>query len=602
MFLYFKNKSKKNLKKNRIKDIIIFFFIVLSILIIRIGWIMIVNGKEYAALALEQWTKESSMYGERGNILDRNGNTLALSANVFRIDLTLQSVFDYAEKNEISLEEIAEILSEPLNLTSEYVLKRLNLKNSDGTIPTSITLIRYIEKDQANTVKNLGIDGIVIKSDIKRYYPNNNFASHLLGNINSDGIGLNGIESYYDKTLTGLSGILISQTNGNGEQLAYSEYKYTDPIVGKDITLTLDEKIQLFAEDVALQAYSDHNPDSVSIVVMNPDNGEVLAMVNKPDFNPNKSFDNYENFDGETDNDKLQNMWKNNIISNTFEPGSIYKILSAAIAIEEGIAGNNEKYYCSGSLTIGNTTINCWKGPEEGGHGLISLEEALESSCNVAFMEIASKLGKETFNNYIEKFGLNELSGIDLPGEIKGIMKSTQDIDSVDLATISFGQTNTLNIMQYMKALNSIANGGNLIQPHVMKEISYIDSSGNKAVVEAFNTNSKDCPVTGETISKLKNMLESTVKSGSSNSAYIEGYSIAGKTGTAEKINKDTGTYDENSGYVASFAGFAPYDTGQISLIIVIDNPKSGEYFGGIVAAPYANTLFNNILGYLESN
>lgn len=602
MFLNLKNKSKRNSKKNRIGNIIGFFFIILFILIIRICWIMLINGKEYAALALEQWTKESSMYGERGNILDRNGNVLALSTNVFRIDLTLQSIFDYVEKNETSLEEVAEMLSKPLGLTSEYTLKRLNLKNSDGTIPSYVTLARYIEKDQANTIKNLNIDGIVIKSDIKRYYPNNNFASHLLGNTNSDGIGLNGIESYYDRTLTGISGILISETNGNGEQLAYSEYKYTDPVVGKDVTLTLDEKIQLFAEDVALQAYNDHNPDSVSIVVMNPDNGEVLAMVNKPDFNSNNSFDNYESFDGETNNDKLQNMWKNNIISNTFEPGSIYKILSAGIAIEEGIAGNDEKYYCSGSLTIGNTTINCWKGPKEGGHGLISLEEALESSCNVAFMELASKLGKETFNNYIKKFGLNKLSGIDLPGEVKGIMKSTQDMDQVDLATISFGQTNTLNIMQYMKALNSIANGGKLIQPHVMKEISYMDSNDNKVIVESFNAEVEDCPIGEETINKLKDMLENTVEFGSSNSAYIEGYSIAGKTGTAEKINKNTGTYDENSGYVSSFAGFAPYNDGQISLIIIIDNPKSGEYFGGIVAAPYANTLFNNILSYLESN
>ncbi len=589
-------------KKNRIKYIILSFVIILSILIIRISWIMIINGKEYAALALEQWTKENNIYGERGNILDRNGNNLVLSANVYRIDLALQSILNYVEKNNTSLEKIATTLAEPLDLTSEYILKKLNSKNSNGTIPNSVTLARYIEKDQVNNIKNLNIDGVIIKSDIKRYYPNNNFASHLLGNTNLDGVGLNGIELYYDRILTGISGILISETNGNGKQLAYSEYKYTNPVSGKDVILTIDEKIQLFAEKVALQAYTDHNPDSVSIVVMNPNNGEVLAMVNKPDFNPNNSFDNYKEFQGETDNDKLQNMWKNNIISNTFEPGSIFKVLSTAIAIEEGIAGNDEKYYCTGSLTIDNTIINCWKGPKDGGHGLITLEEALENSCNVTFMELASKVGKETFNKYIEKFGLNELSGIDLPGEVKGIIKSTEDMNQIDLATISFGQTNTINIMQYMKALNSIANGGKLIQPHVMKEIGYIDSDGNRISTEYFNAKIEDCPVNDKTINKLKSMLESTVRHGSSNGAYIDGYSIAGKTGTAEKINKDTGTYDKDSGYVSSFAGFAPYDNPEISLIVVIDNPKNGEYFGGIVATPYANILFNNILNYLENN
>ena len=596
----FINKRKSSNKK-RIKNIIIFFITMFLGLIIRMSWLILINGKEYATMALEQWTSESKIYGTRGNVLDRNGNTLVLSVNVYRIDLNLQLVLDYAKRNNISLEEVAKTLSQPLDLTTDYILKRLNLTDSDGTVLKSVSLVRGIEKDQANELKSLNIDGVTVSSDIKRYYPNNNFASHVLGNINSEGTGLNGIELNYNSVLTGISGISISETNGKGEQLAYSEFKYTEPVDGKDIILTIDGKIQFFAEEVAEQAYLDHNPDSVTIVVMNPNNGEILAMVNKPDFDPNNSFANYEKFKGETDNDKLQNMWKNNAISNTIEPGSIFKIITAAIAIEENIAGNNEKYYCSGSLTIDNTTIRCWKGPEDGGHGLISIEEALETSCNVAFMEIASKIGRETFNKYIEGFDLNQLSGIDLPGEIKGIIKSTVDMDQVDLATISFGQTNTINVMQYMKALNSIANSGNLIQPHIMKEISYIDSTGKRIVEESFEPNVKKCPVSQETIDKLKIMLESTVRLGSSKNAYVKDYAIAGKTGTAEKINKATGAYDEESGYVSSFAGFAPYDNPEISLIILIDNPKNGEYFGGVVAAPYANTLFNNILNYLES-
>lgn len=591
------NLNRKNIDKKRIKNIILFFFTLLFILILRISYIMLINGKEYSSMALEQWTSENSVYGTRGNILDRNGETLVLNTNLYRVDVNLTLLKEYVENNNISLENIAHSISEILNSTDDYVLNKLNTTNS-----TSVVLSKSIEKEQGTKIKELNITGITVSSDTKRYYPNNNFASHLLGNINSDGYGINGIESYYDKTLTGVPGISIQQTNAYGGQLAYSKAQYTEAVDGKDIILTIDEKIQYFAEEVASKAYKEQNPDSVTVVVMNPNNGEVLAMVNKPDFDPNDSFSNYDGFAGDTDNDKLQNMWKNSAISKTIEPGSIFKVITSAIALEEDIAGHNEKYYCSGSVTIDNTTINCWKGPEQGGHGLITLEEALESSCNVVFMDIASKIGKETFNKYIEQFGLTELSGIDLPGEIKGITKSTKDMSQVDLATISFGQTNTLNIMQYMKALNSIANGGTLIQPHIMQEISYIDSNGKRVTVEPFEAITNDAPVSESTINKLKSMLESTVRQGSSNSAYIEGYSIAGKTGTAEKINKNTGTYDEESGYVSSFAGFAPSNDPEISLIIAIDNPKNGEYFGGIVAAPYANTLFDNILNYLNSN
>lgn len=591
------NLNRKNIDKKRIKNIILFFFTLLFILILRISYIILINGKEYSSMALEQWTSENSVYGTRGNILDRNGETLVLNTNLYRVDVNLTLLKEYVENNNISLENIAHSISEILNSTDDYVLNKLNTTNS-----TSVVLSKSIEKEQGTKIKELNITGITVSSDTKRYYPNNNFASHLLGNINSDGYGINGIESYYDKTLTGVPGISIQQTNAYGGQLAYSKAQYTEAVDGKDIILTIDEKIQYFAEEVASKAYKEQNPDSVTVVVMNPNNGEVLAMVNKPDFDPNDSFSNYDGFAGDTDNDKLQNMWKNSAISKTIEPGSIFKVITSAIALEEDIAGHNEKYYCSGSVTIDNTTINCWKGPEQGGHGLITLEEALESSCNVVFMDIASKIGKETFNKYIEQFGLTELSGIDLPGEIKGITKSTKDMSQVDLATISFGQTNTLNIMQYMKALNSIANGGTLIQPHIMQEISYIDSNGKRVTVEPFEAITNDAPVSESTINKLKSMLESTVRQGSSNSAYIEGYSIAGKTGTAEKINKNTGTYDEESGYVSSFAGFAPSNDPEISLIIAIDNPKNGEYFGGIVAAPYANTLFDNILNYLNSN
>lgn len=595
-------KAKKKNKKIKLNEgRVLAFLLAIAILFLalsgRLLYISIFRSKDYKAMAEEQWTNEIQIDARRGRILDRNNRELAVTANVFRVDLDLITLRKYIDKKDTDNIEIAKLLAEALEMDEEKVLSRIELTYPSGNPANSATLIRRIEKEKADKVKELDINGVIVSEDTKRYYPNGDFLSHTLGTTNADGEGLSGLELYYNEELMGIPGVRVSEVSGNSTSNPYSETSFTPPVDGKDMTLTIDENIQYFVEKVAEDALKKHNADSVSIAVMNPNNGEILGMVNKPGFNPNNPYEGSEEFKGKDESAKLQNMWRNTIVSDAFEPGSIFKIITSIAAIEENIAGKDEVYYCDGSLNVAGKNIKCWK---PGGHGVQNFNQTLENSCNVAFMEMGAKLGAEKLNEYIKLFGFGTQSGIDLPGEATGIVKNVEDISSVDLATISFGQTNTMNGIQFMTALNAVANGGDLIQPHIMKELSHKDDNGTKIIDEVFVPKIQENIVDEKSTMRVKEALESTVSNGSSKDAGIEGIKVAGKTGTAEKVDSETGTY--GAGYIASFAGFAPYDDPQVSLIVIIDNPKNGEHFGGIVAAPFAGELFNNIFNYISLN
>ena len=595
-------KAKKKNKKIKLnKGRVLAFLLAIAILFLalsgRLLYISIFRSKDYKAMAEEQWTNEIQIDARRGRILDRNNRELAVTANVFRVDLDLITLRKYIDKKDTDNIEIAKLLAEALEMDEEKVLSRIELTYPSGNPANSATLIRRIEKEKADKVKELDINGVIVSEDTKRYYPNGDFLSHTLGTTNADGEGLSGLELYYNEELMGIPGVRVSEVSGNSTSNPYSETSFTPPVDGKDMTLTIDENIQYFVEKVAEDALNKHNADSVSIAVMNPNNGEILGMVNKPGFNPNNPYEGSEAFKGKDESAKLQKMWRNTIVSDAFEPGSIFKIITSIAAIEENIAGKDEVYYCDGSLNVAGKNIKCWK---PGGHGVQNFNQTLENSCNVAFMEMGAKLGAEKLNEYIKLFGFGTQSGIDLPGEATGIVKNVEDISSVDLATISFGQTNTMNGIQFMTALNAVANGGDLIQPHIMKELSHKDDNGTKIIDEVFVPKIQENIVDEKSTMRVKEALESTVSNGSSKDAGIEGIKVAGKTGTAEKVDSETGTY--GAGYIASFAGFAPYDNPQVSLIVIIDNPKNGEHFGGIVAAPFAGELFNNIFNYISLN
>ena len=593
-----KKKNKKiKLNEGRVLAFLLAIVILFLALSGRLLYISIFRSKDYKAMAEEQWTNEIQIDARRGRILDRNNRELAVTANVFRVDLDLITLRKYIDKKDTDNIEIAKLLAEALEMDEEKVLSRIELTYPSGNPANSATLIRRIEKEKADKVKELDINGVIVSEDTKRYYPNGDFLSHTLGTTNADGEGLSGLELYYNEELMGIPGVRVSEVSGNSTSNPYSETSFTPPVDGKDMTLTIDENIQYFVEKVAEDALKKHNADSVSIAVMNPNNGEILGMVNKPGFNPNNPYEGSEAFKGKDESAKLQNMWRNTIVSDAFEPGSIFKIITSIAAIEENIAGKDEVYYCDGSLNVAGKNIKCWK---PGGHGVQNFNQTLENSCNVAFMEMGAKLGAEKLNEYIKLFGFGTQSGIDLPGEATGIVKNVEDISSVDLATISFGQTNTMNGIQFMTALNAVANGGDLIQPHIMKELSHKDDNGTKIIDEVFVPKIQENIVDEKSTMRVKEALESTVSNGSSKDAGIEGIKVAGKTGTAEKVDSETGTY--GAGYIASFAGFAPYDNPQVSLIVIIDNPKNGEHFGGIVAAPFAGELFNNIFNYISLN
>ena len=611
----YKDKRKMQ-KKSIITGVALTLFFV--ILTMRLSYIMIVKGPEYAGMAEEQWTSEVKIDAVRGKILDRNGKELAVSANVYRVDLDLTTIRSYLDKkidqlsnkeieqrksvgiplpvgsDGITTNDIAPVIANALGMDVETVKAKLETKLDSGLPAGSATLIRRIEKDDADRVKELGIDGIVVSRDTKRYYPNNNFLAHVLGVTGNDGTGLTGIEAEYNTYLSGIPGMKIGEFDKNSTALPYGDSEFTSPVNGKDVTLTIDETIQSFAEKVAEQAYVDNKAKATSVLVMDPKTGEILAMVNKPDFNPNTPYEGYEGFDGETDSDKLQKMWRNRLVSDSFEPGSIFKVITAIAALEENIVDENTTFECWGGLNIGNRRINCW---QTEGHGIETFPEIIQNSCNVGFMKLGEMLGKDKFYEYIKKFGFGEVTGIDLQGEAEGIIKTPENISQTDLATISFGHTNTLNSMQYMAAFNAVANGGTWIQPHIMKEVTHTDDNGTKIVDDTFDPTTREV-ASSEKTAELRTYLERVVTSGSATATFIDGYHIGGKTGTAEKM--ENGVYIEGK-YISSFVGMAPVDDPKVTVMITVDEPSNGEYYAGQVAVPYAHTLFTDIFNYLNN-
>lgn len=578
-----------------------------AILTLRLSYIMIVKRAEYSAMAEEQWTSEVKIDARRGRILDRNGVELAVSANVYRIDFDLNAIRSFCETQEKkngklkTMEDIAPLIAEAVGMEEAEVLKKLTTKLPSGANAGSATLKRRIEKDAADKVKALiketGLTGVIVSPDTKRYYPNDNFLAHVLGSTNIDGKGLTGIELMYNEALSGIPGMKITELAATGGEFPYTISNFTPPVDGKDVTLTIDDNIQFFAEKIASQALIDHEAKAVSILVMDPKTGEILAMANKPDFNPNDPYKGAESYSGANDSDKVQAMWRNRLVNDTFEPGSIFKVITAIAAMDEGLVNDNTQFNCGGHLVYGGRTIKCWKTT---GHGTQTFPEIIQNSCNVGFMKLGEMLGKEKLYEYIKKYGFGQKSGIDLPGEAKGILMNYDSISETNLATISFGQTNTVNSVQFMAAFNAIANGGTWIQPHVMKEISHKDTNGTVVVDEQYNPTTRKVG-NEETTKQLRSHLERVVTSGSAKATFIEGYHIGGKTGTAQKVNPENGTY-EASKYVSSFVGMAPVDDPKITIMMTVDEPGTGVYYAGPVVTPYVHTLFTDIFNYMESN
>ena len=598
---YKKKKYKKNKKiigyKSRLYIVSIIVFCLLGFLVLRLAWLTLVSGRALEAKANSEWQKEISVTAKRGDILDRNGSVLVSSANVYRIDFDLDSVRNHIKENDLTMDDIAVEIADVTGVEVDEVLKALNKKNSDGSDASYAPLVRGVTKAVADSADDLGIYGLIVSRDVKRYYPNGNFLASALGGINSEGTGLTGIELQYDDYLAGIAGMKIGSYDSWGNRLPFDTYKFTPAIDGSDIITTVDENLQYIAEKIAQKGLEENNAKGVHVLIMDPNNGEVLAMVNKPDYDPNNPFSGYESFDGETDNDKIQNMWRNWLVSDTFEPGSTFKTVTMIAALEKGLVSDSDTFFCNGSVKFGNTTVHCWK---REGHGTQTLAEVLKNSCNVGMMEIGERLGIENLNEYIYKLGFGKTTGIDLPGEASGIVKSSDTVSAIDLATISFGQTNTVTAMQLMTAFNAIANGGDLIQPHIVKEISHEDESGNRVIDETIKPTVKKDVLSDESTALLRSYLERTVTKDGPDGSFVQGYNVGGKTGTAQKVDPTTGTYSTDK-YISSMIALAPVENPQITVFIAVDEPSNGAYYGGEVAAPLMKELFEEVFKYMDS-
>lgn len=570
--------------KKRLLVIFSIVSFVMFCLIIRLGWIQLVQGEKYKELANSQQTRDIPIPAKRGIIYDRNGKKLSISASSNTV---------WVRPSEVQKpDETAKTLANILQLDEEEIYNKISDKKYG-----LVRIARWIEDDVAELIRKEKNRGVWIAEDNKRYYPYGNFASYILGHTTDDNRGMAGIELEYDKYLSGLPGRWIKNTDGKGRQLPFSSEKYFPAEDGLSVVLTVDEVIQHFAEKALENALEVNKPERVMAMVMDVKTGDILAMAVKPDYDPNNprvplDEELRNQVELMENNEKLDawfKMWRNPLINDTYEPGSTFKIVTTSASLEEGVATPESTYYSKGFIMVGGRQIKSWRWYNPFGHQ--TLAEAVANSDNPVFVELVQKLGAEAFYKYIESFGFTELTGIDLPGERNSIMYNINSVGPVELATMSFGQSISITPIQLITAVSSVANNGYLIKPKLVKEL--IDSEGK--VIHRFEENVVRQVVSEKTAKQMVEILESVVSDTSA--AYIPGYHVAGKTGTAQKVID--GKYASGK-YISSFVGFAPAYDPEIAVLVIIDEPNGYSHFGGVVAAPVAREIFDETLKYLE--
>lgn len=565
-------------------------------------WVLYNLGKTvsdpfYREYANAQQLSEDTIPADRGTIYDTNGEVLAESYTVWTVQLSPVTI-DQEDK-----EMVAQFLAETLELDYETVLKQCQQTNRYAVVK------KQVEKPEADKIREFaqenGITAIALIEDTKRYYPNNDLASHVIGYVGSDNQGLGGIELEYDDILTGTPGKIVSAADANGNAIATTYESEYAPVDGQSLVLTIDSQIQYYVEKALDQAVADRNPSGgACAIVMNVNNGEILAMASYPDYNPNDPFTLYTSTqqaklnqpvsEGSTttytNSDLLYQQWNNKCTSWTYQPGSVFKIFTGSSALEEGVIDMNTTFSCTGSMQVADRTFRCHNAA---GHGVQTLLDAYVNSCNPAFIQIGQALGVHKFSEYYELYGFTEKTGIDLPGEEGGssnLYILEADMGPVELASSSFGQTTMVTPIQMATAISAAVNGGYLYQPHVVKEV--LDQNGN--VVQSYDATLKRQVISEEVSAELRECLEAMVSANGVSTAYIEGYRIGGKSGTSQKNNQD-------GHYVGSFAAFAPADDPEIVAMVVVDDPDLtlGSYYGSAVAGPALQSIMGDTLSYL---
>ncbi len=583
--------------KKRIMFFLCFLTVGLLCLVLRIGYLQTVKGQKLKTEALDQQTKDSIITPKRGTIYDSNGKVLAVSASVNTVYAQPAQIRE--DKGE---EVVAKKLSEILEMDYDEVYQKITKKVS------YVEIKKKVEEDVSDKIRELKTDketkkyftGIGLSEDSKRYYPYSTLASQVIGFVGSDNQGLSGIEASYNSYLKGMPGRISSLKNAKGTNMNEEHEEETASQDGNNLILTIDETIQHYLENHLKTAYTENQLGNGACgIVMNVKTGEVLAMATEGDFDLNNPFTltdeaTQNRIDALPEEERtaekskaLQKMWRNKAVSDTYEPGSTFKILVAASALEEKKVNLNDSFYCGGSLKVGGNIIRCWKA---GGHGTETFLQGIQNSCNPVFMQVGMKLGGDLFIKHYNAFGLNVKTGIDLPGEAVGIFHDRKNFNETEIATASFGQGFQITPLQLVSAVSSVVNGGYLMQPHVVSEIR--DSNNN--LVKKIEPKVIRQTLSNETSKTMCSVLESVVSEGSASRGYIAGYRVGGKTGTSEKQPRSAHKK------IASFIGFAPANDPQIVCLVVLDEPNAGQYFGGIIAAPVAHDIMQDVLDYLQ--
>lgn len=558
------------------------FVLLLMGLMGRLAYIMLFRSEYYSEKAIDLHERERSIKAARGRILDRNGIVLADN----RVVCTISVIHSQIEEPE----KVAAYLSETLDIDYDTVWKRVNKYSSIERIKNNV------DKAVGDEIRKQNLSGVKVDEDYKRFYPYSTLASKVLGFTGADNQGILGLEVKYDDVLQGKNGTILTVTDAKGLELAQTGESRIEPIAGNDLTLTLDMNIQSYATQLAMQVMEAKEAEGVSMIVMNPNTGAILAMVDVPEYDLNHPFElvyaygdkTQEMLDSVSQNTTLaaNRMWRNGCINDTYEPGSTFKIITAAAGLESKVVRVDEQFNCPGFCIVEDRKIRCHKTQ---GHGAETFLTATMNSCNPVFINVGLRLGVDRYYAYFEKFGLLNKTGIDLPGEAGTIMHKKENMGMVELATVSFGQSFQITPIQLITTVSSLINGGHRVTPHLADHVT--DSITENVTQFTFRT--KDGIISDETGASLRMMLEKVVSEGGGKKAYIEGYSIGGKTATSQTLPRGTGQY------IASFIGFEPADDPQIIALVTIKKPQ-GVYYGGQIAAPVIRTLYENILPYLE--
>lgn len=568
----------RNKTFNRKKVMIVFVavFFIMMFLIGRLVYLMIFCSEYYGNKAENLHERERDIKAARGKLLDANGTVLATNKSV----CTISVIHNQMEEPE----KVIAMLVKELGISEETARKRVEKVSSIERVKTNVA------KETGDAIRAYGLSGVKVDEDYKRYYPYGTLASKVLGFTGADNQGILGLEVKYDEYLQGTNGKILTLTDARGIEIENAGESRLEPVNGYDLCLSLDYNIQMYCEQAAKKVCTKKSADSVSVIVMNPQNGELMAMVNYPEFDLNDPFtlvgDTGESVSAEEKQNLLNKMWRNQCISDTYEPGSTFKIITAAAALEEGVVKLDDTFYCPGYKIVEDRRIRCARTT---GHGAETFETGIMNSCNPVFMELGERLGAENFVGYFKQFGLLSKTNIDLPGEAGTIMHKTENIGPVELATISFGQSFQITPIQLVTTVSSIINGGTRVTPHF--GVSVQDADGNTAKTFSYETHENIC--TAETSETMRYLLEKVVSEGTGKNAKIEGFSIGGKTATSQTLPRS------DHKYISSFLGFAPADNPQVLVLVVINNPQ-GIYYGGTIAAPVAKEIFENILPYLD--